>query len=57
MFITRLDPQYRFIYFNEMNLAVKSPLLSKRPPFVTIAPDAMKLLADVSAHTAVYMYS
>lgn len=44
----RLDPQYRFIYFNEMNLAVKSPLLSKRPPFISISSEAMKLLADVS---------
>ena len=35
------------MYFNEMNLAVKSPLLSRRPPHLTISPDAMRLLIEV----------
>ncbi|XP_064406306.1 vacuolar fusion protein CCZ1 homolog isoform X2 [Halichondria panicea] len=44
-----LDPQYRFIYFNEMNLAVKSPLLSRRSTYVNILSEAMKLLADINS--------
>lgn len=40
-----VDQQYRFLYFNEMNLAVKSPLLSRR---IAISPDAMRLLTEVN---------
>lgn len=43
-----VDQQYRFLYFNEMNLAVKSPLLSRRLPYVTITADAMRLLTEVN---------
>lgn len=43
-----IEQQYRFVYFNEMNLAVKSPLLSKRPPHLTISSDAMRLLIEIN---------
>lgn len=49
-----VEQQYRFVYFNEMNLAVKSPLLSRRPPHVTISPDAMKLLIEVGKGKGVW---
>ncbi|XP_065899757.1 vacuolar fusion protein CCZ1 homolog [Dysidea avara] len=46
---TGLEQQYRFIYFNQVNLAVKSSLFSKRPPNNTISPDIMKLIGEISA--------
>lgn len=41
------DQQYRFIYFNSMNLAIKSSVHTKRSGIVTVAPDIMKLLVDM----------
>ena len=34
--ISRSDPGYQFVYFNEMNLAVKSPALTRRA--ITLQP-------------------
>ena len=56
VFTCSLDPQYRFIYFNEMNLAVKSPLLSRRSTYVNILSEAMKLLADVSVNCKTWFH-
>jgi hypothetical protein len=41
--ISRSDPGYQFVYFNEMNLAVKSPALTRR----AITPDILRLLTEV----------
>merc|ERR1712168_1745188 len=42
------DQQYRFIYFNSMNLAIKSSIHSKKTSsLVSVAPDIMKLLVDI----------
>lgn len=45
--LCRIEQQYRFVYFNEMNLAVKSPMLSRRSPHLNISMDAMRLLTEV----------
>ena len=45
----RLEQQYRYIYFNQVNLAVKSSLFSKRSPHNTITSDIMKLIGEISA--------
>lgn len=37
------------VYFNEMNLAVKSPLLNKSPSQLAITPEMMWLLTQVNA--------
>ena len=42
------DQQYRFLYFNKMNLAVKTSIHSKRASQVTsVTPDMMKLIVDI----------
>lgn len=43
MFICRSDPGYQFVYFNEMNLAVKSPSLMRK----AISADVLRLLTEV----------
>jgi len=53
--VHRLEQQYRFIYFNQVNLAVKSSLFSKRPPNNTITPDIMKLIGEISAEYQKYV--
>ena len=47
--IRRLEQQYRYIYFNQVNLAVKSSLFSKRSPHNTITSDIMKLISEISS--------
>ena len=39
---------YKMIYFNEMNLAVKSPLLTRRPGQLGITPEMMCLLTQIN---------
>ncbi|XP_065826343.1 vacuolar fusion protein CCZ1 homolog [Oscarella lobularis] len=46
------EPQYKFIYFNHMNLAQKSTIHTKKPPHVTIQGEIMKLLCDIDADFA-----
>ena len=41
--IVRSDPGYQFVYFNEMNLAVKSPSLTRK----AISADVLRLLTEV----------
>ncbi|XP_062508290.1 vacuolar fusion protein CCZ1 homolog [Corticium candelabrum] len=43
------DVQYRFIYFNHMNLAQKSTVHLKRPPSLGISHYSMRLICDISA--------
>ena len=45
----RLEQQYRYIYFNQVNLAVKLSLFSKRSAHNTITADIMNLISDISA--------
>ena len=51
MCVVRMEQQYRFVYFNEMNLAVKSPMLTKRSPHFNITLDTMRLLTEVHTYT------
>ena len=51
----RIDQQYRFVYFNEMNLAVKSPMLSRRLPHMNISVEAMRLLTEVCMYLCMYV--
>lgn len=46
-----LEQQYKYVYFNEMNLAVKSSLSSRRTlsPLQHITPEAMRLIIDLNA--------
>lgn len=42
------DQQYRFLYFNSMNLAIKSSIHSKKSSsVVSVAPEIMRLLVDI----------
>lgn len=44
------DQQYRYIYFNSMNLAIRSSIHSKRSSqVVSVSPDIMKLLVDIQS--------
>lgn len=45
------EQQYKYVYFNEMNLAVKSYLSSRRTmsPLQHITPEAMRLIIDLNA--------
>ncbi|XP_003387660.1 PREDICTED: vacuolar fusion protein CCZ1 homolog [Amphimedon queenslandica] len=40
---------YRMVYFNEMNLAIKSPLLSRYNSYLSITQDMMCLLTQLNA--------
>lgn len=45
-----IDKQpYRMVYFNEMNLAIKSPLMSKNSTYLSVTPDMMCLLTQLNA--------
>lgn len=45
---SRGDTQYRYIYFNSMNLAVKSPLLLKKGGYRQVIPnELMRILIEV----------
>ena len=40
--------QYRFIYYNSMNLAIKSSIHARRSTLlVSVSPDIMRLLVDI----------
>ena len=42
------DQQYRFLYFNQMNLAIKSSIHAKKSSQVTgVTPEMMRLLVDI----------
>lgn len=44
------DQQYRFLYFNSMNLAIKSSIHSRKSAtVVSVAPEIMRLLVDIHA--------
>ncbi|XP_048575967.1 vacuolar fusion protein CCZ1 homolog isoform X2 [Nematostella vectensis] len=43
------DQQYRYIYFNHMNLAQKSTIHSKKASVAGVSPEIMRLLGDISA--------
>ena len=46
--IISTDQQYRFVYFNEMNLAIKSSIHAKRSTtLVSVSPDIMRILVDI----------
>jgi len=47
------DQQYRFLYFNSMNLAIKSSIHSKKSAnVVSVAPEIMRLLVDIHSDLA-----
>jgi hypothetical protein len=43
----QMDLQYRYIYFNAMNFAVKSPLLGKRAGYSAIPSELMRILVQI----------
>lgn len=45
-FASSLEQPYRYVYFNEMNLAVKSPLMYRQ--MTTLPPDMMRLLVEIN---------
>jgi len=45
--VQSIDQQYRFIYYNSMNLAIKSSIHAKRSSLVSVASEIMKLLVDI----------
>lgn len=42
------DPQSKYIYFNRMNLAVKSTVHSERRSGITVQPELLRFLADIN---------
>nr|XP_058955694.1 vacuolar fusion protein CCZ1 homolog [Pocillopora verrucosa] len=46
------DQQYRYLYFNHMNLAQKSSVHSKKSSLPCVAPEIMRLMGDISADFA-----
>lgn len=40
---------YKFVYFNHMNLAQKTTVHSKKTAAVTISPEILRLIADINA--------
>ncbi|CAB1313145.1 unnamed protein product, partial [Coregonus sp. 'balchen'] len=49
------DPQFKFIYFNHMNLAEKSTIHMRKTPSVSLTsvhPDLMKILGDINCDFA-----
>ena len=46
--INQNDQQYRFLYFNQMNLAIKTTIHSKKvSPVTSVTSDMMKLIVDI----------
>ena len=46
--ISQSDHQYRFLYFNQMNLAIKTTIHSKKSsPIISVTNDMMKLIVDI----------
>lgn len=46
--VNQHDQQYRFLYFNEMNLAIKTTIHSKKSsPLTSVTSDMMKLIIDI----------
>lgn len=46
------EPQFKFIYFNHMNLAEKSTIHMRKTPSVcltSVHPDLMKILGDINS--------
>lgn len=46
------EPQFKFIYFNHMNLAEKSTIHMRKTPSLSLAsvhPDLMKILGDINS--------
>ncbi|XP_043945636.1 vacuolar fusion protein CCZ1 homolog isoform X1 [Protopterus annectens] len=49
------EPQFKFIYFNHMNLAEKSTIHMRKTPslsLTSIAPDLLKILGDINSDFA-----
>ncbi|KAM7430052.1 vacuolar fusion protein ccz1 [Porites harrisoni] len=46
------DQQYRYLYFNHMNLAQKTSVHSRRSSLPIVAPEIMRLMGDISADFA-----
>lgn len=46
------DQQYRYLYFNHMNLAQKSSVHSRKSSVPCVAPEIMRLMGDISADFA-----
>ncbi|XP_015763387.1 PREDICTED: vacuolar fusion protein CCZ1 homolog [Acropora digitifera] len=42
------DQQYRYLYFNHMNLAQKSSVHSRKSSLPCVAPEIMRLMGDIS---------
>ena len=53
-FIFSSDQQYRYLYFNHMNLAQKSSVHSRKSSLPCVAPEIMRLMGDISADFARY---
>ena len=46
--INQTDQQYRFLYFNQMNLAIKTTIHSRKSsPVMSVTNDMMKLIVDI----------
>lgn len=46
------EPQFKFIYFNHMNLAEKSTVHMRKTPSISLTsvhPDLMKILGDINS--------
>nr|XP_028700944.1 vacuolar fusion protein CCZ1 homolog B-like [Macaca mulatta] len=51
-FLSEKEPQFKFIYFNHMNLAEKSTVHMRKTPSVSLTsvhPDLMKILGDINS--------
>ena len=53
-FVFSSDQQYRYLYFNHMNLAQKSSVHSRKSSLPCVAPEIMRLMGDISADFARY---
>lgn len=54
------EPQFKFIYFNHMNLAEKSTIHMRKTASVSLTsvhPDLMKILGDINSDFARYLPS
>lgn len=53
------EPQFKFIYFNHMNLAEKSTIHMRKTASVcltSVHPDLMKILGDINCDFARYSW-
>lgn len=59
LFSPEKEPQFKFIYFNHMNLAEKSTIHMRKTASVcltSVHPDLMKILGDINCDFARYSW-